>query len=207
MVGLTREEKARREAERNGDTDQGDGDERIVRSSGLEVRGERGFEEDPARADPNAMTDFEQLIENEFEQSALPNPPPLPGWHLVWLTSASQYDSIQKRQRLGYQPVKQAEMPGFDPSNGQALERFPGFVTCNEMVLFKIEEQKYQAIMRHFHHKKPMQEEEGIVAQIEAAQREQGGSGKRGRTVVEGDGMDVIADRVQQDKRANPTFS
>src|SRR6187402_3064256 len=113
MVGLTREEKARRAAEAQSkasagriDGDEAGGDERLVRSSGMEIRGERGFEEDPGRADPTAEDDFEKMLEDEFVQTALPSPPPLPGWHQAWLTSNSPYDSIQKRQRLGYVPVK-----------------------------------------------------------------------------------------------------
>jgi hypothetical protein len=85
---------------------------------------------------------------------------------LVWLTTSSQYDSIQKRQRLGYSPVRQSEMPGFDASNGQTLAGYDGHVTCNEMVLFKIPQDRYQKIMTFFHHKKPLEEEEGIIGKF-----------------------------------------
>lgn len=204
MAGLTREQKAAREAAAQ-NRDEDHDDERIVRSSGMEVRGARGTEEDPARADPTEQDDFEKLLEDEFVQTALPSPPPLPGWHQVWLTSNSQYDSIQKRQRLGYQPVRMEDHGmAFDPSNGQSLERFPGIITCNEMVLFKIEDRKYQAMMRHFHHKRPLQEEEGIVSQLRAGEVDD-----KGRRVakVEGSDLDAIEQRVQQAKNQTPSFT
>lgn len=207
MANLTREQRAAREAEAaargNPAADDDEGDERLVRNAGDDTRGDRGFEQTHIRAEPLGDEEFEQMMAEEFEQSALPNPPPLPGWHQVWLTSTSQYDSIQKRQRLGYQPVRTAEHEGFDPSNGQSLERFAGCITCNEMVLFKIEETRYQALMRHFHHKKPLLEEEGIVSQLRAAGRDD-----KGRQVakLEGSDVDQMESEVEKAKRLNPVF-
>lgn len=140
----------------------GDSDERVVRRADTDGRGDRGISEDVERVgDDGLMSDaeYEALIRNEFEQTALPKPPALPGWHLCWLTTTSQYDNIAKRQRIGYRPVSRSEMPGFDPSNGQDLERFQGFVTCNEMVLHKIPEAYYQKMMAYFHHKRPAEDE------------------------------------------------
>ena len=107
--------------------------------------------------------DFERFLEDEFTQTALPNAPMIPGHHVCWLTTASQYDSVFKRQRLGYELVRRSELAGFDASNGQSLGGYEGFVTCNEMVLAKIPEARYQSIMKFFHHTKPLQEEEGAV--------------------------------------------
>ena len=107
--------------------------------------------------------DFERFLEDEFTQTALPNAPMIPGYHVCWLTTASQYDSVFKRQRLGYELVRRSELNGFDASNGQSLGGYEGFITCNEMVLAKIPETRYQAIMKFFHHTKPLQEEEGSV--------------------------------------------
>lgn len=184
------------------------GDDRLKRSSNPEVRGARGVYEDAERTQPSALlseTDLEQIIESEFDQSALPTAPMLPGWHVVWLTTQSQYDSIQKRERLGYKPVLREEMSGFDPSNGQRLGNFDNFITCNEMVLYKIEEARYQAIMRHFHHKKPMQEEASIADSIKANQR-QDSSGKELGS-FEGEGIQDLETGVQYAARQNPVFN
>lgn len=183
------------------------GDDRLRRDTSPEVRGARGVYEDAERANPSALlsqTDLEQIIESEFDQSALPTAPLLPGWHIVWLTTQSQYDSIQKRERLGYRPVLREEMPHFDPANGQRLGNLENFITCNEMVLYKIEEARYQAIMRHFHHKKPMQEEASIADSIKANQR-QDSSGKDLGTAEAG--MQDLETGVQYAARQNPVFN
>ena len=138
-------------------------DERTKIGGAPEVRGDRGAEIDSARED---IGDYEKFLEDEFTQSALPTAPLIPGYHVCWLTTASSYDSIQKRQRIGYSLVRSSELPGFDASNGQSLTGYDGLITCNEMVLAKIPMAKYQSIMKYFHHTKPMQEEEGIVGKF-----------------------------------------
>lgn len=97
-------------------------DERTKIGGALDIRGDRGTDDnDRATSGLTSEDDFEKFMEAEFTQTALPNPPALAGYHLVWLTTSSQYDSVQKRQRLGYQPVRQSEMPSFDASGGQSL--------------------------------------------------------------------------------------
>src|SRR5690606_32779496 len=118
-------------------------------------------------------------VRNEFEQTALPTPPALQGWHLCWLTTSSQYDNIARRQRIGYRPVRRDELPGFDPSNGQSLENYSGYVTCNEMVLHKIPEAYYQRMMAHFHHAVPGEHESNTLNQIKTGlEQEQDSSGR-----------------------------
>ena len=175
------------------------GDDRIKIGGAPEVRGDRGVnDEDQANPRTTNDDDFEALLENEFAQTALPTPPALQGYHLAWLTTTSQYDSIQKRQRLGYQPVRQSEMPGFDASNGQSLAGYDGLINCNEMVLFKIEQARYQQMMAFFHHKKPMQEEEGIVGKF----NEQGE-----RLKDADDGVEAMEQELRRARNKTPTFS
>ena len=145
-------------------------DERTKQGGSMDVRGDRGNEDDDDRSDSVLASDdeFEKFLNDEFSQTALPTAPKIPGYHVCWLTTASQYDSVFKRQRLGYALVRQSEMKGFDASNGQVLTGYEGFVTCNEMVLAKIPEGRYQKIMKFFHHDKPLQEEGGIVDKMNA---------------------------------------
>ena len=56
-----------------------------------------------------------KMWSDEWTQSALPKVPDIPGWHLCWLSTTNGYDSIDKRMRLGYVPVKAEELPGFAP--------------------------------------------------------------------------------------------
>lgn len=171
-------------------------DERIKRGGAPDMRGDRGSEDqDRTSAGLVSDQDYERFLEDEFTDSALPSAPPIPGYHLLWGTTASQYDSVQRRQRMGYEPVKRSEMPGFDPSNGQLLAGHDGFITCNEMLLFKIPEAKYQVMMNFFHHKKPLQEEEGIVGQYEK-QGQRLGSDDDGVADMERD-MARIRNKVQ----------
>lgn len=182
-------------------------DDRLRRDSSPDTRGERGIVEDAMRVNETGLvddvSDLHALIASEFEQVALPSPPPIPGWHLCWLTTGSQYDTLAKRQRLGYTPVNASELPGFDPG-GMNSAAFEGAVTCNEMVLFKIPEARYQAIMTYFHHSKPLQEEEAIYAKIEELQ---GDTAHGGKTLAKPEeGFTQLNRNIERARRGVPTF-
>lgn len=180
--------------------------ERQTRDSAPEVRGDRGASEGADRTMSAAMASAEELdklIRNEFEQTALMSPPPIPGYHLCWLATNSVTDPVQRRIQLGYELVRRSELPGFDPSNGQELARYEGLVTWNEMVLAKIPEARYQAIMRYHHHYKPLEEEEATRAVIDKA------AGQRGARRVTEDGEDGIGawDKEMEEARSRaPMF-
>ena len=177
-------------------------DERTKIGGALDIRGDRGvgdeYGNDRTGTGMTSDDDFEKFMEAEFTQTALPSPPALQGFHLVWLTTASQYDSVQKRQRLGYTPVRQSEMPGFDASNGQSLAGYDGHVTCNEMVLFKIPLSRYQQIMAFYHHKKPLEEEEGIVGKFNS----------QGERINESEnGVDAMEREAAIQRQKTPVFA
>lgn len=140
-------------------------DERLTRSGAPETRGDYSARQDAEREDLANISDaeLEAMIEAEYDNSVLANPPPIPGYHLCWLTTNNQYDSVGKRQRVGYTPVMKSEMPGFDASMGKDLAGFEGLVTCNELVLHKILDRRYQLIMNMYHHKKPTEAMRSIV--------------------------------------------
>ena len=130
-----------------------------------------------------------KMWKDEWTQSALPAVPEVPGWHLCWLSTTNSYDSIDKRIRLGYVPVKAEEFPGFENWRVKAGEH-TGFIACNEMLLFKIPMDHYQEIMAHFHHEAPLDEAEKIKRNAE----QQVGRDSRGKPLgqVEGEGLDNI---------------
>jgi hypothetical protein len=109
------------------------------------------------------------------------------GWHLCWLSTTNSYDSIDKRYRLGYVPVKSDEFPGFDNYRVKAGEHV-GFIACNEMLLCKIPMEIYQDIMLQMHHEMPNEEADKIRVQVEQLQGQRDSSGKA-LTQVEGDGF------------------
>lgn len=130
-----------------------------------------------------------KMWKDEWTQSALPAVPEIPGWHLCWLSTTNSYDSIDKRIRLGYVPVKHEDVQGFENYRVKAGEHV-GFIACNEMLLFKIPMERYQAVMAHFHHEAPLEEANKIRLQAE----QQVGRDSRGRPLgmTEGEGLDNI---------------
>jgi hypothetical protein len=130
-----------------------------------------------------------KMWKDEWTQSALPAVPNVKGWHLCWLSTTNSYDSIDKRIRLGYVPVKAEEVPGMENSRVKAGEHV-GFVACNEMLLYKIPMEMYQDVMAHFHHDAPLEEANKIRLQAEQ-QVGRDSTGKR-LGMVEGEGLDSI---------------
>ncbi len=137
----------------------------------------------------------EHLLREEAMSNSLPNPPPIPGMHLMWASTTNQYTPVQWYLRLGYEPVKPEEVPGMDHLKEHSGE-FAGFVCCNEMVLMKIEEQAYQQIMKAYHHDKPNEEGERLRVNVELLKQEAGEDSK-GNPLVreEGDGFSNVVDR------------
>lgn len=184
--------------------DQG-ADERLTRSGAPEVRGDNSIRQDAERQDMPLMTDaeYEAMVAAEYDESTLATPPAIPGYDLCWLTTTSQFDTIQKRQRVGYSPVMRSEVPGFDPSNGQNLQGYEGVVTCNEMVLHKILTQRRRVFMTLYHHKKPLAMESAILKDLEASGAKQADS-----SPSEPGGIDVLERSVKVGESIrNPTFS
>jgi len=128
-----------------------------------------------------------RMWSDEWTQSALPKVPEMPGWHLCWLSTTNSYDSIDKRIRLGYVPVRADELPGFENFKVKAGEDV-GFIACNEMRLYKIPMDVYQDVMLQMHHERPMEEADKIRVQVENLQ---GARDSRGRSLgqVEGEGF------------------
>ena len=128
-----------------------------------------------------------KMWSDEWTQSALPKVPEIPGWHLCWLSTTNGYDSIDKRMRLGYVPVKAEELSGFDNYRVKAGEDV-GFIACNEMRLYKIPMEVYQEYMTQVHHEMPMEEADKVQIQIEQLQGNRDSSGKSLGS-VEGEGF------------------
>jgi hypothetical protein len=136
-----------------------------------------------------------KMWSDEWTQSALPKVPEIPGWHLCWLSTTNGYDSIDKRMRLGYVPVKADELPGFDNYRVKAGEDV-GFIACNEMRLYKLPMDVYQEVMTQMHHEAPMEEADKVQIQIEQLQGNRDSSGKSLGS-VEGEGFGNLNRNVQ----------
>ena len=138
-------------------------DERIVASVSRDDRSSA----DLARTndDGTALTIKERMqrIRSDWNQEVLPTPPKVPGWHFCWLSTTNSADPIYKRMQKGYQPVYVNELEGFSTTQVEDGE-FKGVIACNEMLLFKIEAELYNEIMKFLHHELPMSEEEYLKA-------------------------------------------
>jgi hypothetical protein len=130
-----------------------------------------------------------KMWKDEWTQSALPGVPDMPGWHVCWLSTTNSYDSIDKRMRLGYVPVKADELPDMRNNRVKAGDH-EGFIACNEMLLYKIPMELYQEVMAHFHHEAPLEEANKIRLQAE----QNVGRDSRGRSLgqIEGEGLGEI---------------
>jgi hypothetical protein len=177
---------------------------RLKKSLSAGGRNDRASE-DATRAAPEekfiSAQERRKMWSEEFTQSALPKLPNLDGWHLIWLSSTNSYDSIDKRMRQGYVPVKSEELPGHEDYKVKSGQHV-GHISCNEMLLFKIPMDIYQDIMTYMHHEKPQEESDKIRVQMENLQGARDSNGKS-LVGIEGDGYGNF------DKQPNrmPVFS
>lgn len=136
-------------------------DERLKKSAG-EGRESRAMQ-DRAVVQNRTISDDErvEMFRQQFFQSSLPDLPQLPGWHMCWLTTTNPRDSIQTRMRLGYQPVKPEDVPGWEYATLKTGD-WQGFIGVNEMLAFKLPVSLYEKYMREAHHDAPQREEDKL---------------------------------------------
>lgn len=145
-------------------------DERLARDTSTEERVEREDVERELSQD-NELTDGQRLdaLRMEYFQQSLPNLPKIPGWHVCWLSTQSSRDPIYGRVRLGYEPIRASEIPGFEHSSLKTGE-YAGCVGVNEMVAFKLPMRLYEQYMRELHHTEPARQEEMLGEAARVAQ-------------------------------------
>jgi hypothetical protein len=148
---------------------------------------ERIATEDP---DNKSKRERAEAFRDKWQNSALPDLPGgiIPGFHLCWLSTTNNYDSIDKRVALGYEPVKASELgKGFEGLGKMSSGKFEGCVSCNEMVLFKLPEEIYQEVMRMMHLEDPLDHQRNITAQVRQSAQE----GKGGRSILDGGHLEL----------------
>lgn len=180
-------------------------DSRLTRGALKELdkiveRGDRATNDAASRGERELSDDERvELFNLQFAQAALPDLPPIPGWHVCWLTASNPRDSLANRARVGYVPVTSEDVRGWDQGTVKSADQ-PGFISINEMVAYKIPEALYQRLMREYHHDAPYREEQKITQIADSARA---AAQSVGGDVVEGDGIAEL-------RRAQPrvqTFS
>lgn len=141
---------------------------------------DRNVTQDRALSDDERVEEFRQ----QYFQSALPDIPKIDGYHVCWLTTENPRDPIHSRIRLGYEPIKASDIPGWDHATIKTGE-WEGCIGVNEMIAFKIPLQLYEAYMRINHHEQPLSEEEKLSSQIREMEAEMNRQTRRGTISLE----------------------
>lgn len=166
-------------------------DERL-RDLSDDARQSRGAEIDRARTEPREVSDQQRVeaFRARHYQAVLPDLPDIPGFHVVWLSTTANEDTVRQREVFGYMPVKWSDVPGWGhPAASEGV--IPETINVREMVAYKLPMYLYQEYMGISHHEKPLSEEEKLTTAIDAMKAQ----AKRGGTVLEeGDGMADIRD-------------
>jgi hypothetical protein len=141
-------------------------DERLKKSAS-DIR-ENRVETDRPAVENRELSDDQrvEMFRQQFFQSSLPDLPRIPGWHMCWLTTTNPRDSIQTRIRLGYQPVKPEDVPGWEYATLKTGD-WQGFIGVNEMLAFKLPMSLYEKYMQEAHHDAPLREEEKLTETAE----------------------------------------
>ena len=166
-------------------------DERLKKSAG-DLRTSRAME-DRAVTQNREITEDErvEMFRQQFFKSSLPDLPKLPGWHTCWLTTTNPRDSIQNRIRLGYEPVKPEDVPGWEYATLKTGD-WQGFIGVNEMLAFKLPLSLYERYMQEAHHDAPMREEEKLTETAEFLEQQARASKSK---LVVGEGNAGMAER------------
>lgn len=161
---------------------------------------------DRAIREDRELSDSERvdMLRRSFFQSALPDIPKIPGFHVCWLTTQNPRDPVHGRMRLGYELILADEIPGFEHLSIKDGP-FKGAISVNEMVAAKVPLHLYEAFMRANHYEAPMQEEEAIYTEAmgvsEAAQQSARRGGKMKAPIIE------VGTQELGQPREVPTFS
>jgi len=88
------------------------------------------------------------------------------------------------RIRLGYEPVKPADVPGWEYASLKTGD-WAGFIGVNEMLAFKLPISLYEKFMMEAHHDAPNREEGKLTETAEFLAQQANGEGS---SIVQGDG-------------------
>lgn len=135
-----------------------------------------------------------EMFRQQFFQAALPDLPKIPGYHTCWLTTTNPRDSIQARIRLGYEPIRPEDVPGWEYATIKTGD-YSGFIGVNEMLAFKLPTSLYRKFMQEAHHDAPAREESRLAETAEFLREQAKASGS---SLSEGDGMEAMRETAKR---------
>ena len=180
-------------------------DKKVGKSTGArrkkapsKARKSRAAEDRKDAATHRTLSDDERLDEfrKSFFQSVLPDLPSIDGYHVCWLTTTNPRDSIPARVRLGYEPIKPEDIPGW-AFTGIKSGEYAGCIGVNEMIAFKLPMHLYEAYMREAHHNQPLMEEEKLTSVIDVIREEAASAAKSGSRGIKFEMEEGMADLGQ----------
>lgn len=166
-------------------------DERLKKESSS-ARSERDSDDRSSQQRVISDDDRLEMFRKQFYQDALPDLPKIEGYHVCWLTTSNPRDSIHQRIRMGYEPIKSSDLPGYEFYN-QKTGEYAGLIGMNEMLAFKIRMELYQKYMWEAHERIPAEEESRITAVIDEMQEQ-----------AQSQGAQVYQDEGYQSMRQGP---
>lgn len=158
--------------------------------------------EDRADYDEREDTDDEFIanFRDSLGQSLLPDLPPIPGYHVCWISTAHKSDTVAHRMRLGYQLIRIEECSRDMGPAASNTGDYAGIVAINEMVAAKIPLRLYNRYMQIAHHDQPRANEFDIRSSVETMRRE---AETRDMRILEGDGTAGLG----QGAKSMPVFT
>lgn len=171
-------------------TDDVQNDERLNTSRAEPKNRRSRGKEDRQATEDREVTDEERLeaFRNRLFQAALPILPEIPGFHVCWLTTTNDKDTIQMREMWGYAPVLPEDVPGWDLTSIKTGE-YAGCIGVNEMLAYKISLTLYESYMTEAHHNAPLEEEKKLRAVIDMIEKE---AADKGAQLIQGDGTAAL---------------
>ena len=159
-------------------------DLRASRNIGTERRS-RDSEDRPVSQN-RELTEDERVEMFRMAQfnDVLPDLPNIPGYHVCWLSTTHNNDTIPQRLRLGYVPVSPDEAPDLKFANLKTGD-YAGMIGINEMIAFKLPLGLYQRYMQIRHHDEPNHQVEAALSQQDRMRAE---AERQGATVEEEEG-------------------
>jgi hypothetical protein len=167
-------------------------DERLKKAAD-EGRTNRVMQDRAVKSDRSVSdNDRIEMFRQQHYQSSLPDLPKIAGYHTCWLTTSNPRDSIHLRMRLGYEPIKPEDIPGWEYATLKTGD-WAGFIGVNEMLAFKLPITLYEAYMTEAHHEAPMREEEKLSDTAEFLEKQ--ARAVKSRILDRGDGSAEIGER------------
>lgn len=158
-------------------------DARLTSKDRAEQRAENRESSDRATTENRQAMDPDRLeaFRQGFAAELLPNIPNIEGYHVCWLTTTNARDPVYRRLSLGYELIKQSEVPGLPPT--QIEGTYKDCIIVGEMIAAKLPLELYKLYMTEVHHTQPLAEEGKLRSVIDTIQQE--AEAKKAKLVVE----------------------